>query len=84
IFLRAGESERVKAIMERFSLSSEDEARKRMRQSDENWTAYIRQVYGHDRIHPAHYDMVIDTGRLGYDGTVAAVLAALEARKPIT
>jgi cytidylate kinase len=84
IFLRAAESVRVKAIMERFELSSEEEARKRLKQTDENWTAYIRQVYGHDRNHPAHYDMVLDTGRLGYDGAVEAVVAGLGARKPIT
>jgi cytidylate kinase len=84
VFLRAAEDVRVKAIMQRFSITSPEEARKRLRQSDENWTAYIRQVYGHDRTHPAHYDMVLDTGRLGYDGTIAVVLAALEARKPIT
>ena len=84
LFLRASESTRVKTIMERFSITSEEEARKRLKQSDENWTAYIRQVYGHDRVHPAHYDLVIDTGRLGYAGTVAVAMAALEARKPIT
>jgi len=84
IFLRAAESVRVKVIMERFELSSEEEARKRLKQTDENWTAYIRQVYGHDRNHPAHYDMVLDTGRLGYEGAVEAVVAALGAREPIT
>ena len=84
LFLRAAEAVRVKAIMERLSIASEEEARKRLKQTDENWTAYIRQVYGHDRIHPAHYDMVLDTGRLGYEATVEGVLAALERRKPIT
>jgi len=84
LFLRAEEAVRVKAIMERLSITGADEARKRLKQTDENWTAYIRQVYGHDRIHPAHYDMVLDTGRLGYEATVEAVLAALQARKPIT
>lgn len=84
VFLRAAESVRVKAIMERFGLSSEEEARKRLKQTDENWTAYIRQVYGHDRNHPAHYDMVLDTGRLGYEGAVEAVVAGLGARGPIT
>jgi len=84
LFLRAEEAVRVKAIMERLSITAADEARKRLKQTDENWTAYIRQVYGHDRIHPAHYDMVLDTGRLGYEATVEAVLAALQARKPIT
>jgi cytidylate kinase len=84
IFLRASEAVRVKAIKARFDIASDDEARRRLKQTDENWTAYIRQVYGHDRDHPAHYDMVLDTGRLGYEGAVEAVAAALESRKPIT
>jgi cytidylate kinase len=84
IFLRASEAVRVKAIKARFDIASDEEARRRLKQTDENWTAYIRQVYGHDRDHPAHYDMVLDTGRLGYEGAVEAVAAALESRKPIT
>ena len=83
MFLRAAEAARVKTIMARFKIS-EEEARKRMKQTDENWTSYIKQVYGHDRNHPAHYDMVLDTGRLGYDATVDAILSALKTRKPIT
>src|SRR6266705_4112583 len=75
VFLRAAEAVRVKAIKARYDIASDDEARRRLKQTDENWTAYIKQVYGHDRNHPAHYDMVLDTGRLGYDGTVDAVLA---------
>ena len=69
--------------MARFNVGEED-ARRRTKQADENWTAYIRQVYGHDRIHPAHYDMVLDTGRLGYQGVVNAIVAALKGRQPIT
>ena len=84
LFLRAPESVRVKAIMERLGIANEDEARKRLKQTEENWTAYIRQVYGHDRTHPAHYDMVLDTGRLGYEASVEAVLVALKSRKPLT
>ena len=84
VFLRGAEAVRVRAIMARFNLTSEDEARKRMKQTDENWTSYIKQVYGHDRNHPAHYDMVLDTGRLGYEATVDAILSALKSRKPIT
>ena len=83
VFLRASEANRVKTIMARFNITSEDEARKRIKQTDENWTAYIKQVYGHDRNHPGHYDMVLDTGRLGYDTTVEAILTALKTTKPI-
>jgi cytidylate kinase len=84
VFLRAAEPIRVKAIMQRYNIASEDEAKKRLKQTDENWTSYIKQVYGHDRNHPAHYDMVLDTGRLGYEGAVQAILTALRTRKPIT
>ena len=84
IFLRASEAARLKTIKARFDITSDDEAKRRLKQTDENWTSYIKQVYGHDRNHPAHYDMVLDTGRLGYEGTVEAVVAALESRKPIT
>jgi len=84
IFLRAAEEVRLKAIKARYEITSDDEARRRLKQTDENWTAYIKQVYGHDRNHPAHYDMVLDTGRLGYEGTIEAVVAALKSRKPIT
>ena len=84
VFLRAAEQIRVKAIMERYNLTSEEEAKKRLKQTDENWTSYIKQVYGHDRNHPAHYDMVLDTGRLGYEATVQTILVALRSRKPIT
>jgi cytidylate kinase len=79
IFLRADQAIRVKTIMDR-EKKTEDEARRRLKQADENWTAYIKQVYGHDRNLASHYDLVLDTGRLGYEATVAAILAALPGR----
>jgi cytidylate kinase len=83
VFLRAAESVRIKAVMARLKLSDE-EARRRLKQTDENWTAYIKQVYGHERNLPSHYDLVLDTGRLGYEGAVATIVTALRARKPLT
>jgi len=83
VFLRAAEDVRVKAIMQRFGIANEEEARRRLKQTDENWTSYIKQVYGHDRNHPAHYDLVLDTGRLGYEATVEIILTALKVRQPI-
>jgi cytidylate kinase len=76
VFLRAETAVRVKTVMARFNIVSEDEARHRIKQTDENWTAYIKQVYGHDRNMAAHYDMVLDTGRLGYETTVKLIVAA--------
>lgn len=79
VFLRAGETERAKVVMEREHLT-EDEARRRIKHTDENRRAYIRQVYGHTWDLPGHYDLVLDTGRLGYDATVEAILAAVKGR----
>jgi cytidylate kinase len=70
LFLRASEAVRIKTIMARFKIASEDEARRRLKQTDENLAS--------------HYDLVLDTGRLGYEATVDAVLAALKSRKPVT
>jgi hypothetical protein len=79
VFLRASESERVMTVMERENLSA-DEARKKAKQIDENRRAYIRQVYGHTWDLPGHYDIVLDTGRLGYEASVEAILDALKGR----
>jgi cytidylate kinase len=79
VYLRAAEAVRVKAVMARFNLPEEG-ARRRVKQTDENWTAYIKQVYGHDRNLPSHYDLVLDTGRLGYEATVDSIVAALKGR----
>ncbi len=79
VFLRAAEPQRIKTAMQLFHLG-EDEARKRLKQTDANRAAYIRQVYGHDWEHPAHYDLVLDTGRLGYEATTATIQAAIKAR----
>ena len=84
VYLRAAENVRLKTIMARYGITSEDEARRRLKQTDENWNAYIKQVYGHDRNLPSHYDLVMDTGRLGYDATVEVILSALKTAKPVS
>ncbi len=80
VYLRADSVIRVATVMER-EKKAEEEARRRVKQVDENWNAYIKQVYGHDRNLASHYDLVLDTGRLGYDAAVAAILAALPGRQ---
>src|SRR5665213_2246430 len=82
VYLRAAEASRVQAVMARRSIS-EEQARRLLKQTDENWSAYIKQVYGHDRNLPSHYDLVLDTGRLGYEATVEAIIAAERTRKPL-
>ncbi len=79
VFLRASEANRVKEVMKRDNLT-EEVARQKAKKVDENRRAYIRQVYGHTWDLPGHYDIVLDTGRLGYDATVQAILDALKGR----
>ena len=76
VFLRAPFEFRVKAIMDSRKLD-EAGARKFLKERDANSAAYIRQVYGHDWQHPSHYDLVIDTARLGHMRAVEIILAAL-------
>jgi len=83
VYLRAEEAIRVTTIMSRHNLQQE-QARRLVKQTDENWNADIKQVYGHDRNLPSHYDLVVDTGRVGYDATVEAILEALKGRKPLS
>src|SRR4030081_2898339 len=77
VFLRASSAVRVKTIMARFKITSEDMARRLFRQTNETSSSYTKQVYGHDRNLASHYDLVIDTGRLGYEKTVKVILSSL-------
>jgi len=76
VFLRGSERDRIAALRQGFGFS-EEEARHRIKQVDANRRAYIRQVYNHDWLDASHYHLVLDTGRLGYDRSVAAIVAAV-------
>jgi cytidylate kinase len=76
VFLRAPFEFRVRAIMDSRKIS-DPEARKFLKERDANSSAYIRQVYGHDWQHPSHYDLVIDTARIGHMRAVEIILVAL-------
>ena len=78
-FLRASAERRLAVVRELFGLT-EDEARHRIKRTDANRAAYIKQVYGHDWSHPSHYHLVVDTGRLSYEAAAAAILVAARDR----
>lgn len=78
VFLLADEEFRVEHVRATLGLG-EDEARKRMKHFDANRGAYVKQVYGHDWLHPAHYHLVLDVGRFGIDAAAGVVLAAVRA-----
>jgi cytidylate kinase len=79
VFLRSNVEARVNAVIGHEKVD-EETARKLVKQHDANAAAYIKQVYGHDWLHPAHYDVVIDTGRVGHMKAVEAILACLPAK----
>jgi cytidylate kinase len=76
VFLRSAEPVRMREVMARYALS-EEEARRRLHHADAERAAYMRQNYGADWRDPRHYDLVLDTGRLGYQRAAEAILAAL-------
>ena len=75
VFLRGSERDRAATLRQAFGFSDE-EARRRIKQVDANRRAYVRQVYNHDWLDAAHYHLVVDTGRVGYDRAAGAILAA--------
>ena len=79
VFLQAPVPARLRFAMELFGIG-EEEARKRMKHTDANRAAYVRQVYGHDWQHPSHYHLVIDTERFGFEPAADVILAAARHR----
>jgi hypothetical protein len=76
VFLRSAEPVRTREVMARLAVTEED-ARRRLHQTDTDRAAYARQEYATDWRDPRHYDLVLDTGRLGYQRAAEAILAAL-------
>ncbi len=75
VFLHAAPEVRVEAIKRRLMLN-ERAARERMRKTDGERAAYIRQLYHADWRDSANYDLAIDTGRLGFSRAAGLVIAA--------
>lgn len=78
-FLRSSNEFRIRWLVDSRNMTAE-EAQKTVKQSDANASAYVKQVYGHDWLHPAHYDLVIDTGRIGHMRAMEAIIAALPSK----
>ena len=79
VFLRAHESVRTKTLMTRFGWS-EQEARRRMHETDANRAAYTKQLYGRDWCDLNEYDLVVNTGRVSYETAAQMILCGARAR----
>ena len=83
VFLRAPEGVRIKTLMARLGLA-EGAARGKMHETDSNRAAYIKQLYGRDWCDPDEYDLVINTGRVGYKAAAGMILLGLRDRVSAT
>ena len=76
VFLRAPEAARATVLVARLGVN-EAEARRRLHETDANRAAYVHQLYGHDWCDPAEYELIINTGRLGYKAAADLILLGL-------
>jgi cytidylate kinase len=66
---------KIENVMRDFGSSSID-AEKYVIKTDSDRHAYLRKYFNADVTDPSHYDMVVNTGKLGIDGSLEAVRAA--------
>jgi cytidylate kinase len=66
---------RIARVRELYGLS-EEEARRKVKQTDANRGAHVKQVYGHDWLDPAHYHLVLNTDWLGYERCARLIVDA--------
>jgi len=78
VFVCAPEDARVARLAQRLQISR-DEALKELRKSDQQRATYLKEHYGAaDWRDPRHYDLVVDTQRLGIDGAAHLVVEATQ------
>ena len=66
---------KIQNVMRDFGSSIID-AEKYVIKTDSDRHAYLRKYFNADVTDPSHYDMVVNTGKLGIDGSLEAVKAA--------
>ena len=79
VFIMGGLSDRIKTVMERYSLG-EEQARKLIREVDKDRASFYRyytdQLWGE----AGNYDLCLDSGRIGVPGAVQVIVSCLRAR----
>jgi cytidylate kinase len=81
VFLHAPESVRAAVLMERLGLTEAD-VRRKMHETDANRAAYIHQLYKRDWRLLDEYELVVNTGRIGYQATAELILRGLREPHP--
>jgi len=75
VFVMGPQEARVTRVRELYGLS-EEESRRRVKQTDANRAAYVKQLYGHDWLDPRHYHLVLNSDWLGYERSARLIAAA--------
>lgn len=70
---------RVRVVMERSGVA-EAEARRRITETDASRARYHRRFYEREWADPVHYDLLLNTARLGFDGAADLITAAARLR----
>lgn len=76
IFLRAPQEARAALLMRSLGLDAKAAA-ERVKESDVNWGAYVRDAYHVNWRDPANYDLVLDTSRVGGEAAARVIIAAV-------
>ncbi len=79
VYLCAPLEQRIATAMRRFGIG-DPEARRRVHETDANREAYAHQLFGADWGDPVHYDLVLNTGRLGYEACAETILSVVARR----
>ena len=69
---------RIQNIAHRFGVSA-DEAKRRVIRRESRRKAFVRQSFNADISDPIHYDLTINTGNMGMESAVDAVIGAVMA-----
>ena len=72
----APREDRIRNVCRQFNVK-EDKARRRVLRRESARRAFVRQTFHVDISDPAHYDMVLNTGKMGIDNAVAAIVGAV-------
>jgi cytidylate kinase len=75
VFVTGPTQARIERVRELYGLS-EEEARRRVKQTDANRAAYVKQVYGHDWLGPQHYHLMLNTAWVGYEQSARLIADA--------
>jgi len=67
----------------RDSGSTREDAKKYIIKTDSDRRSYLRKYFNADVTDPSHYDMVLNTGKIGIDGTVETVATAFNLWKQL-